>query len=406
MINKLIGITAAALLTISVQALPLEDASEAIQNGDYETAVKLLRTAAEAGDAAAQSSLGELYDSGLGVQQDFAEAVSWLSQAANQNHAAAQNGLGRHYAEGRGIQQDFQLARHWLLAAAQQGEAQHQYDLALLLENAPDEHQDLPQAVVWYQRAADQDLVAAQANLGLLYYQGGAVEQDFDRAFELFSNAAEQGHARAQNNLGLMYTRGEGQDQDYEKAVQWYRLAAEQDLPQALTNLGVMYENGYGVPFDEEEAVRLYRAAGQAGGYSLASLLDQAAALYDPRITSIDPSESNLVVLLQQANLGDPVARYILAHQISNTESAQRDYPRAAQLYETAARAGLTYAMLHLGVLYIKGLGVPQDYTLGYMWISSAAAAGQPEAMQIRDLLFPQLTAEQVNKAQELARQR
>ena len=38
-----------------------------------------------------------------------------------------------------------------------------------------------------------------------------------------------------------------------------------------------------------------------------------------------------------------------------------RDQTRAAQLFEQAANAGLSRAQLNLGVLYVRGQGVPRD---------------------------------------------
>ena len=73
---------------------------------------------AEAGNADAQFKLGEMYDMGDGVPQDFAEARRWWEKAAEQGHAKAQVSLGEMYAIGRGVPQDYAEARRWYGKAA------------------------------------------------------------------------------------------------------------------------------------------------------------------------------------------------------------------------------------------------------------------------------------------------
>ena len=97
-----------------------DEGAAAYERGDYETAVKEWRSAAEQGNAAAQFQLGVMYANGQGVPQDYAEAVKWWRLAAEQGDAVAQLLLGTMYANGRGVAQDYVLAHMWFnLAAAQ-----------------------------------------------------------------------------------------------------------------------------------------------------------------------------------------------------------------------------------------------------------------------------------------------
>ncbi|MEI6781354.1 MAG: tetratricopeptide repeat protein [Verrucomicrobiota bacterium] len=57
---------------------------------DFVEAARLLRLAAEQGNAIGQYSLGMLYATGKGVTQDFAEAASWNGKAADQGDKRAQ----------------------------------------------------------------------------------------------------------------------------------------------------------------------------------------------------------------------------------------------------------------------------------------------------------------------------
>src|SRR5208337_1323703 len=70
----------------------LDDAIAALQRGDYTMAMHLIRPLAEQGNTGAQTDLGVIYDSGLGVPQDYAQAHMWFSLAASRAPDAAVRG--------------------------------------------------------------------------------------------------------------------------------------------------------------------------------------------------------------------------------------------------------------------------------------------------------------------------
>ena len=73
-------------LDAALIALGLKQAAWAANVLDFRETLQ----AAERGDAHAQALLGEMYEKGRGVRQDYAEAVKWFRQAAEQGHAVAQ----------------------------------------------------------------------------------------------------------------------------------------------------------------------------------------------------------------------------------------------------------------------------------------------------------------------------
>ncbi|MEY2161319.1 hypothetical protein [Rhodanobacter sp. FW106-PBR-LB-2-11] len=74
-----------------------------IGRGDFESAVPLLRRAADAGFAPAEANLGVMYLNGTGVDQDTRQAIDLLQQAANRGNAVAACNLGRIFELGLGI---------------------------------------------------------------------------------------------------------------------------------------------------------------------------------------------------------------------------------------------------------------------------------------------------------------
>ena len=70
-----------------------QDAMDAYNRQDYETAYKLTLPSAEQGNANAQYNLGNMYNEGKGVPQDYKEAAKWWKLAAEQGHEEAQYNL-------------------------------------------------------------------------------------------------------------------------------------------------------------------------------------------------------------------------------------------------------------------------------------------------------------------------
>jgi TPR repeat protein len=96
-----------------------KEASAASFRGDYPTALRLFRSAADLGHAGAQFSLGEAYRHGFGVEKNDAEALKWYRLAADQGDAWGQHSVGLMYATGSAaVPQDLVTALVWLDLAA------------------------------------------------------------------------------------------------------------------------------------------------------------------------------------------------------------------------------------------------------------------------------------------------
>lgn len=154
----------AVALAAPAQAGPYEDAVAAYNRGDYTTAEKLFRKAADQGHAQAQFKLGVMYSSGEeGVlqEEDDTEAVKWYRKAAEQGFAVAQLYLGFMYEQGLGVPRDDSEAAEWYRKAAEQGDADAQFDLGFMYDEGRGVRQDYVQAHKWYSLAISQ-LVAGE----------------------------------------------------------------------------------------------------------------------------------------------------------------------------------------------------------------------------------------------------
>ncbi len=109
----------ASLLVLIAVAGPLHAQSlgqgvAAFKRQDYVAASRVFIPLAERGNAAAQSHLGFMFETGRGVPQNYTEAAMWYRRAAEQGDSLAQYSLGLLYDRGQGVPRDIVEASKWL----------------------------------------------------------------------------------------------------------------------------------------------------------------------------------------------------------------------------------------------------------------------------------------------------
>ncbi len=179
-IKLTLPVLAALLAAMAPQAAQagFAEALSAYDAGNYGQAFAEWMKLGQAGDAAAQRNIGQMYRLGQGVAQNDAEAVKWYRKAAEQGLSRAQANLGMMYLLGRGTKQDYAEAARWFARAAAQGHVISMYNLGQLYEQGLGVKRDLGRAIGWYNLAARaghakskqrlSDLVAADAADGRL----------------------------------------------------------------------------------------------------------------------------------------------------------------------------------------------------------------------------------------------
>ena len=90
----------------------------AYDRANYATALAVWLESATAGDAQAQTYVGEIYERGLGIPPDYAQAAEWYRRAAEQDYAPAQINLGQLYERGLGVPKDEVAAINWYRRAS------------------------------------------------------------------------------------------------------------------------------------------------------------------------------------------------------------------------------------------------------------------------------------------------
>jgi len=153
---------------------------------------------------------------------------------------------------------------------------------------------------------------------------------------------------------------------DFKKAHKLWLLEAEQGDVASQVKLGNMYNLGNGVPQDDKESFRWYRLAAEQGNAQAQSKL---GLMY---------------------NLGNGVPQ---------------DYKESVKWFRLAAARGDAHAQYNLGLMYLNGYGVMQSDADAYAWWVVAAANGSESARgKMRAAQGGQMTPNQIEKGQQLAK--
>ena len=295
--TKLLIVIFLILSGTPVLANETQEALNAINRGDYKTAINIWKNLANRGNNAAQFNLGLMYLKGDGFKQNFSKAAKWFRLAAIQGNLEAQLKLGEMYFNGNGVPRDYKRAAKWYLYSSKQGNIAAQFNLGSMFEKGEGITQSYEKAIQWYKRSANHGHSGAQYKLGEIYEkkninnkelkkslkwylksgkngnteaqfkignifeQGIKYKKDNRKAFKWYSLAAEKGHSKAQFHLGYLYENGHGVEKNLKQAAKWYLLSAKQNYVPAQQNIAWMYVNGKGVKEDLNEADKWYRQA-------------------------------------------------------------------------------------------------------------------------------------------------
>lgn len=347
--------------------------AEFYKKGDFKNAFYYIMLAAKAGDAGSQGFIGDMYNHGQGVDQNYQKAFEWYTKAANQGDKHAQCNLGMLYEQGDGVNKNYLKAYEWYLKSANQGLQFAQNRIGDLYYYGNGVKQDYLKAYEWYSRAADQDNMYAQNSLGYMYHEGLGVKQDYIKAFSYFSKSAEQGHWEAQYSLGNMYNYGLGIKQDYLKAFEWYSKAAEFGLFDAQIALGNMYSEGRGINQDYMKAYEWYSKAAEGGNAEAQNLIGN---MY---LNGNGVNKDYLKALewyIKSAEQEYAEAQYNVGYLYYAGLGVKQDFKRAFDWYKKAAEQGITDAQYCIGFLYNSGKGVQQDYKEAYKWFLKSEKSG------------------------------
>ena len=172
-----------------------------INNDDKELLVKNIESIlidlsalADDGNGYAMRQLGNLYNEGRGVKQDYKTAIDWFGRAAKASDTYAMCNLGYIYYYGRGAEVDFLKAYKCFAEAAFMKNANAMYKLGDMYYYGNHVKEDKSIAFFWYEEAEnytcyEYEEASVQYRLGKCYLYGHGVESDLSEAYNYLSSA-------------------------------------------------------------------------------------------------------------------------------------------------------------------------------------------------------------------------
>jgi uncharacterized protein len=137
-----------------------QEATDAFNKGDSQTALKEFQSLADDNDASGQYGLGIMYDLGEGVLQSAEQAAKWYKLSAEQGHADAQNNLGVMFEEGKGVPRNYDEAMRWYRRAAESGNKDAPNNIGVIYMSGVGAIKNSVKAYMWFSVAGKGDPAA------------------------------------------------------------------------------------------------------------------------------------------------------------------------------------------------------------------------------------------------------
>ena len=137
-----------------------QEAIDALEKGDSETALKEFQALADKSDVRGQYGLGIMHDLGEGVPQSSEQAVKWYRLSAEQGYADAQNNLGVMYENGEGVSRNYEEAMKWYRKAAESGNKDAPNNIGVMYMTGIGAIKNSVKAYMWFTVAGKGDPAA------------------------------------------------------------------------------------------------------------------------------------------------------------------------------------------------------------------------------------------------------
>lgn len=360
-------------------------------SGEEEKGFNLIQQAAESGYSFAQNYMGRAYRFGWYVNANPVRATNWFTKAAEQNMPDAMCNLGDMYSYEDGLTIDYEKAFYWYEKAAETKHSRALTELGDMYYAGKGVRQDYQKAMEYYQKACDEGYPYAFYSLGFMYWKGQGTLPDKEKAQEYLSQAAAMGNESAFQLLNRMDHESEEEkdidpfarqayleaqqalaDKETEKYINLLSQSANLGYVQALNDLGDLYFNGELAPKHMGKAYEYFLKASQNGSgygsYSCGFILMKGSADI-PRDIEKGLSMFRLAVDQNYKAATRDLARYYYSLETEEDNRKALDY--YLQYIEYNPKD--TDTLLHIGLIYESGLGVPLNIDLARRYYERAA---------------------------------
>ncbi|KAI9351864.1 hypothetical protein BD770DRAFT_445613 [Pilaira anomala] len=198
------------------------------------------------------------------VVKDESKFWYWLKKAIKNRHQQAHVTLGNMYESGVGIERDYKQAMKWYKKAY---DLEGKNDIATLCigrlyYNGKGVERNHKTALSYLEKTLVSPNIMAHFMIGEIYRHGkDGVTQDYQKALTYYLQSVKDGDAKGATELGILFRDGLGVKIDEEIAFMWFEKAALMGCPKGQYILGSMYLEGYKGIVDLDKALSLFKRA-------------------------------------------------------------------------------------------------------------------------------------------------
>ena len=98
----------------------------------------------------------------------------------------------------------------------------------------------------------------------------------------------------------------------------------------------------------------------------------------------------------------DKIAQYYLGVMYMKGQGVEQDFEKAGEWFRKASEQGLAVAMYKLAGLYTKGEGLPKDLEFAYVWYSVGAVHNHQKSINMVEKAKSSLSSEELASANQL----
>ena len=110
----------------------------------------------------------------------------------------------------------------------------------------------------------------------------------------------------------------------------------------------------------------------------------------------------NTMISLAKSNESDPLPQYYLGVMYMKGQGVEQNYEEASKWLRKASENRLPNAQYKLANLYTQGKGVPKDYEFAYIWYSVGASHKHQLSMNALEKARSKLSDEEYKEAQKV----
>ncbi|OQX94140.1 MAG: hypothetical protein B6I17_00345 [Tenericutes bacterium 4572_104] len=291
------------------------------------------------------NDLGDKYFYGLDTVKNIELAFTYYKKAADLNNPVGYFNVGKYFIE----KEEYKEAIEYLLKAKDLRYTEAMVKLSEMYLNGLGYRKNKKKAFKMLQNAVNASDVFAFHKLGVFYLKGIGCKKDELKARDLFERSAKSKVARGMYHLGWLYLNAKKIKKDYENGFFWLDKAAEKADLEAINYLIELYHNSH--PY-----------------------LKKKSLLY------LQEMEFYYTELLAKTMNEEALIKVGFAYYEGN-EFTKINYEKANGYFNDLLKMDNTMGYLGLGLSYLYGRGVEEDYIKAKEYLLIAQTRGNHKAM-------------------------